>query len=461
MKRIFFLILFFVGNALLMKGQYTKLFDFNGTTNGGQPSGSLISDGTFLYGMNYQGGTNSYGNIFKIKLDGTAYDTLMNFNFFINGAQPVGDLYYDGTFLYGMTSTGGTYGKGTIFKILTDGTGYMKLLDFAGASNGNEPDGSLISDGTFLYGMTKRGGINNDGTIFKILPDGTGYLKLLDFSLSTTGSFPWGTFTYDGNYLYGMTQYGGINNDGTIFKILPDGTGYARLLDFLGTSNGKYPEGSLASDGTFLYGMTTQGGVNTDGTIFKIMPDGTGYVKLLDFAGATNGSSPYGSLICNGSFLYGMTAGGGVSAWGTLFKIRNDGTSYTKYLDFFGAATGAGPGGSLLVIGSYLYGMTTVGGVYSHGTIFRYQFMPLGINENNSLASLSLFPNPSSGIFTLYSNTTNGEISVCNMLGQSIFESTINDLQSTIDLTGQPNGIYFVMLKTDEKIFSQKIVINK
>lgn len=42
------------------------------------------------------------------------------------------------------------------------------LLNFAGTTNGSYPNGSLVSDGTFLYGMTYGGGINDEGTIFKI-----------------------------------------------------------------------------------------------------------------------------------------------------------------------------------------------------------------------------------------------------------------------------------------------------
>src|SRR3989304_4196426 len=91
------------------------------------------------------------------------------------------------------------------------------------------------------------------------------------------------------------------------FKIKPDGTGYAKLLDFADAANGNYPLGSLISDGTFLYGMTGGNGTNDLGTVFKIMPDGTGYAKLLDFADAANGSYPMGSLISDGTFLYGMT----------------------------------------------------------------------------------------------------------------------------------------------------------
>ncbi|MBW8050128.1 MAG: hypothetical protein FVQ77_07275, partial [Cytophagales bacterium] len=121
------------------------------------------------------------------------------------------------------------------------------------------------------------------------------YTQLTDFT--GNGAFIGANPQYDqnlisvGGVMYGMTSSGGINSLGlgTLFKIMPDGTGYAKLLDFAGTTNGSYPHGSLISDGTFLYGMTKLGGTNNKGTLFKIMPDGTGYAKLLDFAGATNG----------------------------------------------------------------------------------------------------------------------------------------------------------------------------
>jgi len=55
------------------------------------------------------------------------------------------------------------------------------------------------------------------------------------------GKSPYSSLYYDGNFLYGMTIQGGVNDSGIIFKIKPDGTGYVKLLDFLGVSNGSYP----------------------------------------------------------------------------------------------------------------------------------------------------------------------------------------------------------------------------
>ncbi len=357
---------------------YAKLLDFT-RANGSSPGGSLISDGTFLYGMTEFGGTmteDDRGTIFKIMPDGTGFAMLWNFPEAANGRSPRGSLISDGTFLYGMTRGGGTNNLGTIFKIMPDGTGYAKLLDFAGVANGSTPYGSLISDGTFLYGMTVGGGTNGLGTIFKIMPDGTGYAMLLDFAGAANGRFPNGSLISDGTFLYGMTGYYDINDKGTIFKIMPDGTGYTKLLDFTGATNGSGPYGSLISVGTFLYGMTSWGGTNDLGTIFKIMPDGTGYAKLLEFAGTADGDSPFGSLISDGTFLYGMTSGGGTNGLGALFKIKPDGTGYARLLDFAGAANGSSPGGSLISDGTFLYGMTVDGGTNDMGTIFK--IMPDG-----------------------------------------------------------------------------------
>ncbi|MBW8049422.1 MAG: hypothetical protein FVQ77_03600, partial [Cytophagales bacterium] len=103
------------------------------------------------------------------------------------------------------------------------------------------------------------------------------YTQLTDFT--GNGAFTGANPQYDqnlisvGGVMYGMTSGGGTNNLGTIFKIMPDGTGYAILLDFAGAINGSNPRGSLVSNGTFLYGMTYQGGTNNLGTLFKIMPD--------------------------------------------------------------------------------------------------------------------------------------------------------------------------------------------
>lgn len=295
----------------------------------------------------------------------SAFTKLFDFEY-EQGIHPFGALVSDGTYLYGMTNVGGSYSSswGVIFKIKPDGTDYTKLHEFGNDGNdGADAYGTLTYDGTYLYGMTRLGSF--DGTIFKIKPDGTGYIKLFDFTGTNTGTMPHGSLISDGTYLYGMTSAGDTAYvNGTIFKIKPDGTGFMKLHDF-NEPDGATPFGSLLYDGVFLYGMTAVGGINHAGTIFKIKPDGSNFTKLLDF-GSANGALPLGDLISDGQYLYGMTCLGG----GTIFKIKPDGTNFTT-LFVFNGSDGSSPNGSLIKCGTYLYGMTTHGGINDAGVIFR------------------------------------------------------------------------------------------
>lgn len=465
-KLLLVLILF----STLIKAQYTKLLDFAGNVSGKSPNGDLFLDGTFLYGMTSLGGTNNNGVIFKIKSDGTAFTKLIDFMGASNGSTPNGSLIFDGTFLYGMTDSGGTNNLGTILKIKTDGTGYVKLLDFTGVSNGSNPWGSLFSDGTFLYGMTQRGGTNNSGVIFKIKSDGTGYVKLHDFGNTSDGTQPLGSLISDGTFLYGMTQFGGVNNStGTVFKIKPDGTSYTTLYSFGYSPDGFQPVGSLFYNGTFLYGMTGRGGTVGNGTIFKIMPDGTGYVRLSDLSGTTSGNSPWGSFISDGTFLYGMSqrgggAGGGCGGGcGAAFRIKPDGTGYTNLLAFNNATNGRYPMGSFISSGSFLYGMTQSGGANGDGTIFKLDLTAIGIAENIQGADFNIYPIPFSieTELTLNENLEKATLTVYNSFGQQVKEiNNISGKAIKIQRDNLSNGIYFIRLTQDNKvILADKLII--
>lgn len=441
--------------CISVKGQYTNLFNFSSSTTGSNPQSSFVSDGTFLYGTTWQGGTNDKGTIFKILPDGTGYVKLMDFTGVTNGSNPF-TLIYNGNFLYGSTQHGGVNDFGTIFKINTNGTGFSKLLDFDYWVTGAYPSRELILKSGFLYGSTGQGGINGQGTLFKIMPNGTGYVKLMDFSGIVNGRNPVSLYS-DGIFLFGLTFGGGTNDMGTLFKIMPDGTGYEKLLDFSGIPNGSYPHGSLISDGTFLYGMTRQGGTHNLGTIFKIMPNGTSYQKLIDFSGNSTGNNPLGSLISDGVFLYGMTNGGGSNFAGTLFKIMLNGTGFIKLFDFDGATNGSNPSCSLISDGTFLYGMTSGGGSMSFGTIFKYQLSTLGISENELEASIRI--NSINGIITIQGLEKKHEVLIVNMIGQSIYSSKIINFNTEIDLSDHTKGIYLVIINDGKKNIVKKILL--
>jgi len=247
------------------------------------------------------------------------------------------------------------------------------LHSFTIGGNARWPEGSLTLSGSTLYGMTSYNGSDNgDGTIFKINTDGTGFSLLRDFGVvSLDPRIPLNSLTLGGSTLYGVSSGGGAGTDGTVFKIDTDGTGFSKLHEFYGgASDGQSPQGPLLLSGSTLYGTTQYGGDNDIGTVFKVNTDGTGFTLLHEFRGWGNGdgSRPYGALVLSGSTLYGMSQGGA----GRVFKLNTDGSGYTN-LHSFAVGEGAVPNGTLTLNGSTLYGYTTQGGDSDYGVLFSIQ----------------------------------------------------------------------------------------
>jgi uncharacterized repeat protein (TIGR03803 family) len=439
-----------------VNAQYSKLFDFSGISTGSKMFGDVISDSTYHYGMTYEGGIQDSGTIFKILPDGTGYQKLLDFNG-SNGSNPYGSLLKLDSFLYGMTMTGGLNYGGVIFKIKIDGTSFTKLHDFGdynSATNGSNPLENLSTDGTWLYGTTIQGGAFAKGTIFKIKPDGTSFTLLFEFD-GINGEGPHSTLLHLGNYLYGTTMSGGQNSIGTLFKILPDGSGHEIIFNFDGTSNGGKPLGYLISDGTFLYGMNLGGPNSTPGILYKIKPDSTSFQILKIFTGNSDGYQPFGSLILVGNTLYGFTNAGGSVQTGNIFKIQTDGSAYTQIYDFQSSSLGIGidPFGTPLYENGYIYGTTMLGGTYGKGVLFRLN-LNLVSNYETVADDNIIFPNPVSNILQIQSSENINKISCVNLWGQTIELNIENNL---IDVSNLSDGIYFLIITKNDG----KYILNK
>lgn len=360
-----------IGNGTIFKitpaGVYTVLRNLFSTSDGGHPYGNLFqnSDG-LLYGMNRTGGTGGAGTAFKITTAGT-YNVLHSFQNETEGGTPnAGFVKGNDGNLYALLSLGGSLTGGTAIKMTMAGA-VTTLVNFNGAAKGNAPSESLTKGkDSAYYGTTSGGGAYGYGTIFKICGGSTTVLK--SFNKNTDGSVPLGSLILatDGNF-YGMTSEGGNNGGyGTIFKITPAGA-YTVLRHLNGSTDGGAPFGSLiqATDG-FLYGMTSSGGTNTGGTIFKISTTGT-FTVLRNLAYATDGSGPQGNLIqATDGNLYGMT-----SSNARIFRITTAGT-FTILRSLVSGTDGSYPYGSLVqATDGKLWGVTSSGGSFGYGTIFN------------------------------------------------------------------------------------------
>jgi uncharacterized repeat protein (TIGR03803 family) len=451
--------------------QFTNLHNFSAVGSGGYSS--LTFANGLLYGTTNSGGVNNAGCVYSINTDGTGFTILHSFAG-TEGRYACGSLLYNNGVLYGMTSQGDgiTTNGGTIYKLNIDGSGYSILHSFTNnnPTDGNNPQGSLVISGNVLYGMTRKGGavyadiLGGEGTIFKINTDGSNFALLHSFDLGEEN--PYGSLVLDGNFLYGMTStYGSNNNAGKIFKINKDGTGYA-ILHAFNYTNGSKPNGTLVLGGNTLYGMTALGGATGKGNVFKINTDGTGFQNLFSgLNGSTNYTWSYGSLVLIGNVLYGKSNV-------NLYSINTDGTGYQWYnWGQYGTAPESydiQENGTLTYDGSALYGVNNrYGGTLDRGVIYKFTPANLGVDSNNSSNNtIKIYPNPATDYITIDCGnqiSVNGwNVQIINTLGQKVFNSIIHQQQSTISLnTLSGTGIYLVKIYDDANklIDTQKIIL--
>jgi len=251
-------------------------------------------------------------------------------------------LILSGNTLYGTTEDGdngdssGGPNDGTVFKINTNGTGLSGLHNFSGGSGGVEPSGSLVVSGNTLYGTTQSGGNSDNGTLFAVNTDGTGFNILHRFG-GSDGATPLATLVLSGKILYGTTVRGGGHGYGTVFAINADGTAFTSLYSFTGGSDGADPL-ALILAGNTLYGTAQSGGGFGNGTVFALNTDGTGFTVLHSFSATSpwtnsDGAGP-GGLILSANTLYGTAGGGGGFNNGTVFALNTDGTGFTNLHTF-------------------------------------------------------------------------------------------------------------------------------
>ena len=433
----------------------TVVASFTGA-DGAAPYGSLFSDAVGnLFGTTASGGANNAGTVFELAYNGSGYAAPMTLASFAgaDGSGPAGSLIADAAGdLFGTTASGGAEGDGTVFELVNGASGYgapVTLASFTGA-NGSEPDGSLIMDASGnLFGTTNAGGASNDGTVFEMVKGASGYgapVVLASFT-GANGANPSASLVADAaGDLFGTTEAGGANGDGTVFELAKTASGYAApvvLANFAG-ANGANPYGSLITDvlGN-LYGTTSAGGANGDGTVFELVKDGSGYdapVTLASFNGA-NGANPYGDLIADASGnLFGTTGAGGANGYGTVFELVKGTFSYGApvTLASFTATNGAYPYNSLITDASgNLFATTVQGGTANDGTVFELSRAPIAaVTATASVVNAD--PGPPQAISGTVSGQTTTFEAVVKPFATTVISDTGNGATEklTITMTG-------------------------
>ncbi|MBV8889526.1 MAG: VCBS repeat-containing protein, partial [Alphaproteobacteria bacterium] len=412
--------------------------------DGANPSAGLIMDAAGnLYGTTKLGNNpNGYGNVgvvFELTPTSSGWAETVLYNFCsqgggscVDGSQPQAGLIMDTAGnLYGTTYSGGGVGNpGVVFELTPSGNGWKETVLYrfcaqADCADGRNPTAGLIMDAAGnLYGTTSYGGKASPlctggtgcGVAFELIPNQqkTAWTETVLYEFCSQSNCadgaiasqnPTAGLIMDGaGNLYGTTVNGGtivanICNDGcgVVFELTPNQQktawtqtvlyGFCSQFD---CADGSQPTAGLIMDAAGnLYGTTSNGGDENDGTVFELMPsqqNTTWTETVLHSFGsvAGDGTHPYASLIMDrAGNIYGTTFGNGIGGGAKVFELLPDGGGWTeRALYAFCSQTNCADGGYveaglIMDAAGDLYGTGYQGGNQGKGVVFELVPAPL------------------------------------------------------------------------------------
>lgn len=266
------------------------------------------------------------------------------------------------------------------------------IYNFTGGNDGGDPAAQLVFDsGGNGYGTTVTGGAFGCGTVFQLMPVGSGWQlnTLYSFTCFADGKNPYGGVTLDkaGN-LYGTTVAGGSggvcasDGCGTVFELTKSGNSWTEtvLYNFAGANDGSGPGGGVVFDGNGnLYGTTPDGGIYSLGVVYELSPANGSWTQTVIHAftgGNDGGVGSLGLLLYSGGKFYGVTEIGGAYSAGTVFAMYpgSEGKWNFATIHAFRGQPHAGfPYGGLISdsSGNRLFGTTYYGGANGMGAVFE------------------------------------------------------------------------------------------
>jgi uncharacterized repeat protein (TIGR03803 family) len=262
------------------------------------------------------------------------------------------------------------------FAVATASAQTFQVVHSLTPDEGSDPQAGIVQLDNGDFGGTTVGAI---GTLFQM--DASGRLDTLYRFKGYDGANPHAPVWIgaDGDW-YGTTM-NGASGWGDVYRFECDGS-LTVLKSFVPSPKGTMGEGGVPhaplisvrdriSTYGSLYGVTTRGGKDDLGTIFR-MDESTGDVVTLHSFNGWNGSSPYESLLEFEGRLYGTTTAGGLGGGGVIFRIDPDGTAFTVMHNFT-VSEGIQPEAPLIAVNGMLYGTTFLGGKFGLGTVFRIE----------------------------------------------------------------------------------------
>ena len=324
---------------------------------------------------------------------------------------------------------------------------FSNLHNLNSDSDGDTPRGGVLLSGTTLFGTTNSGGENFNGTIWSLDTNTNNFDNRHDFSSVSDGNAPQGKLAVAGTTLYGAASNGGANFNGTIWSLDLNTNNFNNLHDFNAASDGNGALGGVILSGTTLYGAGVGGGANSNGTIWSFDTSTNTFNNLHDFSSSTDGSNPSGGIVLSGTTLFGAASAGGANTSGTIWSFDTSTSNFSNLHDFSAASDGTNPLGGVALAGTTLFGTSNAGGANGVGTIWS---LDTGTNSFNNLHDFNFATDgdgPQGGVVvagtTLFGTATDGgTFSSGTVWSLDVSTSNFNNLHNFIPASdgGRPRG---------------------
>ncbi|AFL81151.1 hypothetical protein Aeqsu_1668 [Aequorivita sublithincola DSM 14238] len=357
---------------------------------------------------------------------------------------PRGHQTSDGSYIVAGTSTSGVSGEKTdpsngdadIWILKLDSNGTILWQNSIGGSSGDYTNAiSLANDGGYIINTSSISNISGDKSENSI-----GGLDYWVVKLNPDGTVQW------------ENTIGGINDDAG-FGVIPtmDG-GYLAGGQSNSPASGDKSENSLGlsdywimkldSSGTIVWENTIGGGLDDFFTDFKELTDGSFLVTGISYSGI-GGDKTDPSKGDSDNWFLNVNSSGAITGQKTIGgTFRDDPINIILTQE-----------GGFVVANSSSSDISGDKTENSQGFldywVYKMQSVMLDVSDND-LNSISLYPNPTNGNFTIEMGReyTDVSIQIYNMLGQLISSEKYVAAKTIEQKIIAPVGIYFVNVNT-------------
>lgn len=176
----------------------------------------------------------------------------------------------------------------------------------------------------------------------------------------------------------------------------------------------------------------------------------TNLVKNINTSPSSPDSNPSGFAEYNGKVYFSATDGtNGTELWVT--NGANAGTTMVSNINPSGNSNPT----DLIVSNNLLFFSADNG---SAGVeLWKYQDPTLSVNDFELENTISLYPNPTSGSFSITSNSNINTVEILDITGKQI--KTFKNSSNTFNVEDLISGVYFTRIKTENGSITKKLII--